>query len=338
MEHQHYTHSPQFRRILKEWDSSIGKETYFTIENYKANPTCFPLYNITYPNGIRETDTVLNFQIRCPHCHTIHTCHVPDQSNEVEYLAQFYTTCTQCQEIFHLLSNFINEEVPTRPNQSASKATAKNKADIITGILILILYITATIITAPYAGTSFGDNLIINTLRLIAGFYLAINILYSAGIIIALNYGHYEAPKSWTMRGLLAPACLFWYSPLIIYHFIKHLRSTFKKYTLKNILRPFPLTVCALLGIAAFDLSYGYYQFLRIVLSIWGISGIIQANKEEKSSPGKTAAIIISSGILILYNPLIPIHLDRENWLPLNLISIPLILLTTYLTQSKPQS
>lgn len=109
MEHQHYTHSPQFRRILKEWDSAIGKETYFTIENYRANPTCFPLYNITYPNGIRETDTVLDFQIRCSHCKTIHTCHVPDQSNEVEYLNHYFTTCTECKEVFHLLSNFLRE-------------------------------------------------------------------------------------------------------------------------------------------------------------------------------------------------------------------------------------
>ena len=85
-------------------------------------------------------------------------------------------------------------------------------------------------------------------------------------------------------------------------------------------------------------MPYGYYTFLRIVLSIWGITGIIQANKEEQASPGKTAAIIISSGILILYNPIIPIHLDRETWLPLNLISIPLILLTTYLTQHRPPS
>lgn len=80
-------------------------------------------------------------------------------------------------------------------------------------------------------------------------------------------------------------------------------------------------------------MPYGYYTFLRIVLSIWGITGIIQANKEEQQTPCKTAAIIISSGILILYNPIIPIHLNRETWLPLNLISIPLILLTTYLTQ-----
>ena len=106
--------------------------------------------------------------------------------------------------------------------------------------------------------------------------------------------------------------------------------------TLRPLLHPFPLIACSLLGIATADMPYGYYTFLRIVISIWGISGIIQANKEEQASPGKTAAIIISSGILILYNPIIPIHLDRETWLPLNLISIPLILLTTYLLHHRP--
>lgn len=106
MEHQHYSYSLQFKRILKDWHSSIGKETYFTIENYKSHPNLFPLYNISNPDGIRETDIVLDFHIRCPHCKKIHTCHVPDQSPEVEYLALFYTECTHCKQVFHLLSNF----------------------------------------------------------------------------------------------------------------------------------------------------------------------------------------------------------------------------------------
>ena len=101
-------------------------------------------------------------------------------------------------------------------------------------------------------------------------------------------------------------------------------------------LRPFPLIISLLLATAICKLPYGYYQFLRIAVTIWGLTGIIQAAAKPPPGAAKTSALIISSGIAILYNPILPIHLDKEIWVYLNLISIPLILLTTYLIHKLP--
>lgn len=98
-----------------------------------------------------------------------------------------------------------------------------------------------------------------------------------------------------------------------------------------SILRPLPLSICALLGIATFDLPYGYYQFLRIAVTTWAILTLIQAYNHLGESPGKTCTLLLTGSIAILYNPILPIHLDKDNWTILNLITIPLILLSTYL-------
>ena len=105
---------------------------------------------------------------------------------------------------------------------------------------------------------------------------------------------------------------------------------------IQSILHPFPLIICVLLAIAICKLPYGYYQFLRIAVTIWGLTGIIQAAAKPTPGAAKTSALIISSGIAILYNPILPILLDKEIWVYLNLISIPLILLTTYLIHKHP--
>ena len=115
------------------------------------------------------------------------------------------------------------------------------------------------------------------------------------------------------------------------------IRVSYKKriiiyHSIQPILRPFPLTICALLGIAVFDLPYGYYQFLRIAVTTWAILTLIQANNRLAESPGKTCTMLLTGGIAILYNPIFPIHLDKDTWTLLNIISIPLILLITFLT------
>lgn len=98
---------------------------------------------------------------------------------------------------------------------------------------------------------------------------------------------------------------------------------------------PFPLTICVLLGIAAFELPYGYYQFLRIAVTIWGIITLYKLHNQEPANRLTSLITLISGGITILYNPILPIQLDKDHWTIINLISIPIILLITYLT-AKP--
>ena len=73
---------------------------------------------------------------------------------------------------------------------------------------------------------------------------------------------------------------------------------------------------CALLLLAIASMPYGYYQFLRIFITI--VAGISTYNS-FLSKHRKWLYIFIT--ILILYNPILPIHLNKEIWLPINLLT-----------------
>ena len=70
----------------------------------------------------------------------------------------------------------------------------------------------------------------------------------------------------------------------------------------------------ALIGLAILPLPYGYYTFLRIAIT--GISAyLVYLRKDNKD---KSFYVLIA--IAILFNPLIPIHLPREIWIPIDII------------------
>jgi uncharacterized protein DUF6804 len=68
----------------------------------------------------------------------------------------------------------------------------------------------------------------------------------------------------------------------------------------------------ALLIIATFDLPYGYYKFLRIV--VCGFAVVAFFHTWEDDTPTRVWPLIFV-GIGILFNPLVPAHLDRATWL-----------------------
>ncbi len=63
---------------------------------------------------------------------------------------------------------------------------------------------------------------------------------------------------------------------------------------------------------------YGFYIFLRFIVSITAAYIIFDTYKNFK---GINETIIIFSIIAILYNPIIPVHLTREIWLPINFVT-----------------
>ena len=74
----------------------------------------------------------------------------------------------------------------------------------------------------------------------------------------------------------------------------------------------------ALVLIALFPLPYGYYIFLRIAMFIsMGILAYYQWT--QKQSIDIWVAILV--GFAILYNPIIPVHLTREIWSVLNILT-----------------
>ena len=74
-------------------------------------------------------------------------------------------------------------------------------------------------------------------------------------------------------------------------------------------------TTAGLLLFAIFPLPYGYYQLLRIVVTI--SSGISAFKAYENKNQALT---IVFALIFILFNPIIPIYLDKEIWTFIDII------------------
>ena len=73
--------------------------------------------------------------------------------------------------------------------------------------------------------------------------------------------------------------------------------------------------VLLLLGIPT-GWPYGYYIFLRWVITLSAVFIAYQAYKLEKDS-----WIYIFAGIAILFNPIAPIYLDKSVWVLIDMIS-----------------
>ena len=87
----------------------------------------------------------------------------------------------------------------------------------------------------------------------------------------------------------------------------------------KNSLALFLLIPAAILIIAPlFSFPYGFYTLLRLIVSI--TAGFIIYHS-YKSAGGVNEISIIFALILILYNPIIPVHLSKEIWMPINFIT-----------------
>jgi hypothetical protein len=69
------------------------------------------------------------------------------------------------------------------------------------------------------------------------------------------------------------------------------------------------------------DFPYGFYNYLRIVITCYCIYEIIQKYKVFKDSINYYIIYIL---IAILYNPIIKISLDKEVWQVINIITIVL--------------
>lgn len=71
------------------------------------------------------------------------------------------------------------------------------------------------------------------------------------------------------------------------------------------------------LFIALADMPYGYYTLLR--LTVTGCAGaIILITYQYRASI--TSDIAVFAGIALLFNPIIPVHLTREYWTPIDIV------------------
>lgn len=94
-----------------------------------------------------------------------------------------------------------------------------------------------------------------------------------------------------------------------------------------------PIAISVLMSfLAPLDWPYGYYTLLRLVITGSAIYYAYHAHSLNKN--GWMWIFIFSA---MLFNPLIPIHLDKETWTPINII-LPIILLIGYKKLSKESS
>ena len=74
------------------------------------------------------------------------------------------------------------------------------------------------------------------------------------------------------------------------------------------------VAVLSLLALA--DWPYGYYTFLRWVILV--SSGLLIYTSYELH---KKFWVIVGVALLLLWNPIAPVHLDREIWAVLNVVA-----------------
>jgi hypothetical protein len=73
------------------------------------------------------------------------------------------------------------------------------------------------------------------------------------------------------------------------------------------------------LGVALFDMPYGYYGLLRVL--VCGVCLYLAA----KEGDGGSGWVWILGGCALLYNPIFKFHLGREIWAVVNIATIALL-------------
>lgn len=80
--------------------------------------------------------------------------------------------------------------------------------------------------------------------------------------------------------------------------------------------RTLALGSAGLLIVALADLPYGFYTFLRLVVCGVAVLGAVKAHANDRG--GWT---LVLAGIALLFNPVIPVYLDRGTWAILDVAS-----------------
>lgn len=84
--------------------------------------------------------------------------------------------------------------------------------------------------------------------------------------------------------------------------------------------------------IALFNgLPYGYFTLLRFVVCAVGTYVAYKTYESDKDS----LWVWVFGGIAILFNPIIPIHLERETWTTIDLIVGIFLIISIFIPKSK---
>jgi len=83
---------------------------------------------------------------------------------------------------------------------------------------------------------------------------------------------------------------------------------------------------CALLLLAAFSSwPYGFYQLMRVVVCVSSVYLLFESKRIGKSFWSWTMG-----GIALLFNPIIPVHMRRSDWQPIDFLTAMVVLVSAY--------
>ena len=89
-------------------------------------------------------------------------------------------------------------------------------------------------------------------------------------------------------------------------------------------------TIFLLLAIAR--LPYGYYIFLRWVVTVSAIFLLWISYKSEK-----TLLVVLMAIIALLFNPIAPVHLDKSTWVIIDFVAAILFLVSAFKLKPEKQ-
>jgi hypothetical protein len=93
---------------------------------------------------------------------------------------------------------------------------------------------------------------------------------------------------------------------------------------------PFVMSIIALLVTINANVSYDFFVLLRVLVFVTCIAcGTALWKTDQKG----TTWFWIMVSIAVIYNPLLPIHLKRETWELINLVTIPVFCLLCFLVK-----
>lgn len=81
---------------------------------------------------------------------------------------------------------------------------------------------------------------------------------------------------------------------------------------------PVYIVAAILLLIAMFPLPYGYFTFLRLTVTAAASLWCWTAYSKDRSVGFN---VILAGAIAVLFNPVVPVHLSRDLWQPIDVLA-----------------
>ncbi len=82
-----------------------------------------------------------------------------------------------------------------------------------------------------------------------------------------------------------------------------------------NLIRVFNFLAVAILLVALFEMPYGFYTLLRLVVTLVALLTIWHAAALSRPP----LWVVVLSLVAILFNPVMPVYLPRETWIFIDL-------------------